>query len=91
MASPFDHKTIQDAARRQGVRRVRIIGSHPRREQRPDSDLDLPVDLDLGRDPFDIVDLGRELEAPPGVEICVLTEKSLSPYVGDCMLREGTL
>ncbi|HEY0835640.1 MAG TPA: nucleotidyltransferase domain-containing protein [Azospirillum sp.] len=68
-------------AARHGARNVRVFGSRAAGTARPDSDLDLLVDLDAGRDLFDLVDLKQALEARVGASVDVVTEGALSPYM----------
>ncbi len=74
-------------AARHGARNVRVFGSWARGTAESASDLDLIVDLDAGRDLFDLVALKQELETETGRRVEVLTEKSLSPYLRDDVLR----
>ncbi len=53
------------------------------------SDLDLLVDMSKGRTLFDLVALTDELQARLGVEVDVLTEGSLSPYLREQILSEA--
>ncbi len=46
---------IIDVARSHGAREVRIFGSHARSEATTDSDVDLLVSLEPGRDLLDLV------------------------------------
>lgn len=47
------------------------------------------VDMDEGRNLFDLVRLTQELREALGVEVNVLTEESLSPYLRDAILAEA--
>ena len=89
MTPPAESKEILEAARRHGARRVRVFGSYARGQQRPDSDIDLLVELEPGRDLFDLVELKQELEERLHRRVDVLTEQSLSPYIRDEVLREA--
>jgi uncharacterized protein len=53
------------------------------------SDLDLLVDMAEGRSLFDLIALSNELEEGLGVDVDVLTEASLSPYLRDRILDEA--
>jgi predicted nucleotidyltransferase len=53
-------RRLLDAARAQGVRRVRVFGSTARGEDRPSSDVDLLVDLEPGRTLLDLAAFRRE-------------------------------
>lgn len=72
-----------------GARNVRIFGSAARGTSRPDSDLDVLVELDRGRSLLDIVALKQDLEDMLGVRVDVVTEAALSPYIRDEVLREA--
>lgn len=80
---------ILDIANRCGARNVRIFGSVARGAVRPDSDLDVLVELDGGRSLLDIVALKQDLEDLLGVKVDVVTEAALSPYMRDDVLREA--
>jgi len=49
----------------------------------------LIVDMDEGRSLFDLVRLSQELREALGVEVNLLTEGSLSPYLRDAILAEA--
>jgi predicted nucleotidyltransferase len=80
---------INRIAAAHGARNVRVFGSVPRGEASGDSDLDLLVDMAEGRTLFDLVALSDELEEALGVEVDVVTEGSLSPYLRDTILAEA--
>lgn len=77
------------AAARHGARNLRVIGSVARGEARPDSDLDLLVDLDPGRSLLDHAALVIELETLLGCKVDVATERGLRPRVRDRVLAEA--
>lgn len=89
MDAKLDKQAILEITRRHGARGVRLFGSFLRGQQRPDSDLDLLVELEPGRDLFDLIDLKQELESKLRRRVDVLTEKGLSPYIRDEVLREA--
>jgi uncharacterized protein len=72
-----------------GASNVRVFGSVGRGEQGTSSDLDLLVDMAKGRSLFDLIALSNDLEESLGVEVDVLTEASLSPYIRDRVLDEA--
>ncbi len=80
---------IVGIAARHGAHNVRVFGSRARGTATPESDLDLLVDIASGRDLFDLIDLKHEIEATTGRRVDVLTEKALSPYLRDDVLREA--
>jgi uncharacterized protein len=80
---------INRIAASHGARNVRVFGSVSRREASTASDLDLLVDMAEGRSLFDLVALSDELEKALGVDVDVVTEGSLSPYLRDRILAEA--
>lgn len=87
---PLDARPeINRIAAAHGARNVRVFGSVPRGEASTDSDLDLLVDMAEGRNLFDLVALTEELEEVLGVDVDVVTEGSLSPYLRDRILAEA--
>jgi uncharacterized protein len=80
---------ISRIASRHGARNLRVFGSVPRGEAGDSSDLDLLVDMAEGRSLFDLVALSDDLEDALGVEVDVVTEGGLSPYLRDRILAEA--
>jgi predicted nucleotidyltransferase len=76
-------------ARSHGARRIRVFGSFARGEERQDSDVDVLVDLEPGRDLLDIVAIKQDLEALLGRKVDVVTEPAVSPYVRAAVLKEA--
>jgi predicted nucleotidyltransferase len=77
------------AAERRHASNVRVFGSVVRGEDRPDSDIDLLVDLDAVANPFDLLELGCDLEDELGVKVDVGTPSSLRPFLRDEVLAEA--
>jgi predicted nucleotidyltransferase len=67
-------------AARHGVSNLRLFGSVARGEERPDSDIDLLVDLAEDRGFGDYLALVEELEEMFGRRVDVLIGRSLSPH-----------
>jgi len=72
-----------------GARNVRLFGSAARGEDRPDSDLDLLVEMESGRSLFDLVGLGQDLEDFLHRKVDVLTDLSLHPALRARIVAEA--
>lgn len=80
---------LWEVARRHGVIRLRVFGSWARGEALRDSDLDLLVRLENGRDLLDLVGLKQDLEDLVGRAVDVVEEDGMSPYMKDSILRDA--
>ncbi len=76
-------------AERHGASNVRVFGSVARGEARPDSDVDILVDLELGRSLLDHAQLQIELEALLSRKVDVVTERGLRSHLRDRVLQEA--
>ncbi|HLE85537.1 MAG TPA: nucleotidyltransferase family protein [Thermoanaerobaculia bacterium] len=72
-----------------GAQDVRVFGSLARNEAGAESDLDLLVRLGEGRSLLDLVALKQELEDLMRRPVDVVTDRSLSPYLRERVLREA--
>jgi hypothetical protein len=72
-----------------GADNVRVFGSAGRGEQDASADLDLLVDMAEGRSLFDLIALSNDLKECLGVEVDVVTEASVSPYMRDRVLGDA--
>jgi predicted nucleotidyltransferase len=72
-----------------GARDVRVFGSLARGKAGPESDIDILVKLDTGRNLLDIVAIKQDLEDPLGCKVDVVTEAAISPYIREEVLREA--
>jgi predicted nucleotidyltransferase len=80
---------ILRVAQSHGAQSVRIFGSVVKGNARPDSDLDLLVQLAPGYSLLDIVAIKQDLEDLLGCDVDVVTEAALSPYIREQVLREA--
>jgi uncharacterized protein len=80
---------ILSIAARYGARNVRVFGSVARGDARPDSDVDILVDMEPGRSLFDLGGLLSELQTLLGVDVDVITEKGLRPRIRAQVIREA--
>ena len=78
-------------AQRHGASNVRVFGSVARGEAGPDSDVDILVDLELGRSLLDHAQLQIDLEALLGRKVDVVAARGHSPRPGRAPLREETV
>jgi hypothetical protein len=76
-------------AEMRGCRNVRVFGSVATGENRPDSDVDFLVDLEPGRNLFDLAGLMADLQDLLGTEVDLATTKGLHPYIRDRVLAEA--
>lgn len=81
-------RTIKRLVAAHGGRNVRVLAS-VREEPGSGSGPVFLVDLDQGRNLFDLVALAEDLGEALGAEVNVLTEGSLSPYLRDVVLAEA--
>jgi uncharacterized protein len=86
---PAIREDVRRIAAAHGAGNVRVFGSVGRGEQDTSSDLDLLVDMAEGRSLFDLIALSNDLEESLGVDVDVVTEASLSPYLRDRVLDEA--
>jgi predicted nucleotidyltransferase len=83
-------EAILAIATQHGARNVRIFGSVARGDARPDSDIDLLVDLEAGRTLLDHVGLCQDLEELLGRRVDVVVDGGLSPHLEKRILAEAT-
>ena len=82
-------RTILELATHHGARNVRVFGSMVRGDARPNSDIDLLVEIDPGRTLLDLIALEQDLEELLGRSVEVLTDGGLSPYLQKRILAEA--
>ena len=88
----FIHEKRDDIcaiAARHGAYNVRIFGSTVRGEAGPDSDIDFLIDAGPTTSSWFPAGLILDLEQILGRRVEVVTEKGLSPFVRDYVLREA--
>jgi predicted nucleotidyltransferase/DNA-binding XRE family transcriptional regulator len=74
-------RRLLGAARGHGVRRVRVFGSLARGEEVPGGDIDLLVDLELGRTLLDLAAFQREAQDILGIPVDVATPDMLKERI----------
>jgi predicted nucleotidyltransferase len=76
-------------AARHGAYNIRLVGSASRGEDRPDSDVDLLVEMESGRSLIDLVALGQDLEDVLHRKVDVLTESGVHPAIRPHVLADA--
>ena len=74
--------------RRYRVRRAGVFGSYARGEARPDSDLDLLVELASGSSLLDLVGLEQALSDELQMKVEATTYRALHPLLRDRILQD---
>ncbi len=82
---------IKEIVARHGGRSIAIFGSVARGDERPGSDIDFLVELELEPDarPIEILSIGVEPEEALGVKVDVGTPASLREHLRDEVLAEA--
>lgn len=83
-------EAIHVACRQYGARRIRVFGSVARGEERPNSDIDLLVDLPVGYDLFaQRLPLAERLSEITGRRLDLIPEHELNRHLREAVLREA--
>ena len=82
-------REILEIAARNGAFNVRVFGSIARGDDRPDSDIDILVNLESGRSLLDLARLLRELNTLLDHPVDVVTEAGLRPRITSHVLKEA--
>ena len=85
----MQRNAILRIARENGAVDIRVFGSRSTGQSRPDSDIDLLVELETGRDLLDLIGIKQDLEEELGCAVDVVTRNGLSPYLKDRVLSEA--
>ena len=80
---------ILTLAKKNGIRNVRVFGSMARNEAKPDSDLDLLVELEEGSSGFALGGFLHDVSNLVHRKVDVVTEKSLHPSLREKVLHEA--
>ena len=80
---------ILKVAASHGAKNLKVFGSFARGEERPDSDIDLLVEMAPDRSLLDIIAIKNALEDITHRKVDVVTEKALSPYLRDKILQDA--
>jgi predicted nucleotidyltransferase len=82
-------EVILRVAASHGARDARVFGSRARGAARPDSDVDILVQLEAGRSLLDLTAIKQDLEDLLGCKVDVVTKAALSPYIREQVLNEA--
>jgi predicted nucleotidyltransferase len=82
-------KEIMGIASKYGIHNIRIFGSTARGDNKNDSDIDLLVDIEEGRDLFDMGAFLIDLETLLQKKIDVVTENALHQNIRQTVLKEA--
>ncbi len=77
-------------AARHGARNVRVFGSVARGETKPESDVDILVEMESGTSLMDHVTLMQDLEDLLERKVDVVNDRALHWYIRDRVLAEAT-
>ena len=80
---------ILNIAIRYGGKNIRLFDSVVRGTATESSDLDILLEMELGRSLLDLMAIKQDLEDLLGSQVHVVTEFSLSPYLRDGVLKEA--
>jgi predicted nucleotidyltransferase len=80
---------ILDLARIHGAKNVRVFGSVARSEAGADSDIDFLVDLEAGRNIFDLGELLADLRDLLNSPVDLVESSCLHPHIRDRVLAEA--
>lgn len=80
---------ILELARRHGARNLRVFGSFARGDAGPESDLDLLVELEPGRNLLDMGELLMDLQDLLGRRVDLVTEPSLHWSIRERILKDA--
>jgi uncharacterized protein len=80
---------ILGCAANHGARDVRVFGSAATGDAGARSDVDLLVEMEPGRSLLDLVGLWQDLEDLPGIDVDVLSDGGVSPYLHERIHAEA--
>lgn len=84
------HKNaILDLAKQHGVKTICLFGSMVRGDVNDDSDVDFLVELEQGRDLFDLGELLMDLQALLQRKVDLVTRNALHPRICSEVLKEA--
>lgn len=79
---------ISPILRAYGIKKASVFGSVSRGDDRPDSDVDLLVELGRPMDLYAYIDLQDEIEKKLQKKVDIVTNKSLNKFMAPYILKE---
>jgi len=80
---------ILDLAKQHGVKSISLFGSMVRGDDSDNSDVDFLVELEQGRDLFDLGELLIDLQTLLQRKVDVVTQNALHPSISSQILKEA--
>ena len=80
---------VLSIASRYGAKNVRLFGSCVREQDGVNSDVDVVVKMEPGRDLLDLIAIEQALSELLGCKVDVLTDDGISPYLEERILAEA--
>ncbi|MEL7564972.1 MAG: nucleotidyltransferase family protein [Dehalobacterium sp.] len=80
---------ILSIASKHGASKVRIFGSMVRGDHKPNSDVDILINLDKERSLFDLIALKNDLEQLLGRKVDIVTENSVHRHLKNRIISEA--
>ncbi|MGZ8227453.1 MAG: nucleotidyltransferase family protein [Methylococcaceae bacterium] len=80
---------ILDLAQQHGVKSISLFGSMARGDVSDNSDVDFLVELEQGRDLFDLGELLMDLQALLQRKVDLVTKNALHPSISSQILKEA--
>lgn len=82
------HK-ILNAAKKNGATSVKVFGSFAKESETENSDIDLLIEIEKGRDILDIIAFQQAVSNITNRKIDIVTEKGLHWYIREQILKEA--
>ena len=80
---------IYRIARKHNAEKVYVFGSCARKEETPESDVDLLVEFNHGATLFDQIDIRDEIQSLLNCKVDVVSKRGLHPYIERGVLAEA--
>jgi len=85
-----DFQKVKDILSQNGVEFAGIFGSRARGEEKPESDIDIMIRFKEGKTKglLELISLERKLSEILGLEVDLITQDSISPYIKESVLKD---